>query len=93
MYQPFVLGSEGNNIILEVTRIPNVPEIYSQIYTFYNDTDKDTKLEGALTAASLRAQPVMWLIAVRIYLMSKLVPQLLNIRAQMLLIAVSRLVA
>ena len=54
MYQPFVLGSEGNNIILEVTRIPNVPEIYSQIYTFYNDTDKDTKLEGALTAASFK---------------------------------------
>ncbi len=22
MYQPFVVGSEGNNIVLEVTRIP-----------------------------------------------------------------------
>lgn len=37
MYQPFVVGSEGRNIILEVTRIPNVPEIYKQIYTYYPD--------------------------------------------------------
>src|SRR5690606_40071443 len=32
MYQPLVVGSEGNNIILEVTRIPNIPAIYNQIY-------------------------------------------------------------
>ncbi len=45
MYQPFILGSEGNNIILEITRIPNVPEIYSQIYTYYSDTDSTTVLK------------------------------------------------
>lgn len=45
MYQPFILGSEGNNIILEITRIPNVPEIYSQIYTYYSDTDATTVLK------------------------------------------------
>lgn len=37
MYQPFVVGSEGNNIVLEVTRIPNVPEIYNKIYKNYED--------------------------------------------------------
>lgn len=37
MYQPFILGSEGNNIILEITRIPNVPEIYNKIYQRYED--------------------------------------------------------
>lgn len=36
MYQPFVLGSEGSNIFLEVTRIPNVPNIYKKIYTNYD---------------------------------------------------------
>lgn len=35
MYQPFVVGSEGNNIILEVTRIPNIPAIYNEIYQNY----------------------------------------------------------
>ncbi|WP_228206891.1 hypothetical protein [Acinetobacter sp. LoGeW2-3] len=35
MYQPFVVGSEGNNIILEITKIPNVPSIYNQIYQNY----------------------------------------------------------
>ena len=39
MYQPFVVGSEGNNIILEVTRIPNVPSIYEQVYTRYAEAD------------------------------------------------------
>ncbi|MGE8538895.1 MAG: hypothetical protein ACN6NI_06395 [Acinetobacter sp.] len=38
MYQPFVVGSEGNNIVLEVTRIPNVERIYSKIYTDYNNS-------------------------------------------------------
>lgn len=46
MYQPYILSSEGNNIALEVTRIPNVPAIYKQIYTFYQDAEatyaKDT---------------------------------------------------
>lgn len=37
MYQPFILGSEGNNIILEITRIPNVPDIYNKIYQRYED--------------------------------------------------------
>ncbi|RKG34508.1 hypothetical protein [Acinetobacter tianfuensis] len=48
IYQPFVVGSEGKNIILEVTRIPNVPSIYKQIYTYYADTDG---ANTALTAA------------------------------------------
>ncbi len=45
MYQPFVVGSEGRNIILEVTRIPNVPEIYNrfiptiQMYKVGSSTD------------------------------------------------------
>ena len=47
MYQPFIVGSEGKNIILEVTRIPNVPSIYKQIYTYYTDTDG---ANNALTA-------------------------------------------
>lgn len=50
MYQPFVVGSEGNNIILEVTRIPNVASIYKKIYQNYSDiTDsKDrTGFEGS----------------------------------------------
>lgn len=37
MYQPFVVGSEGNNIILEVTRIPKIPDIYNRIYQRYPD--------------------------------------------------------
>lgn len=48
MYQPFVVGSEGNNIILEVTRIPDIPEIYKKIYTYYASTDSSNT---ALTAA------------------------------------------
>ena len=36
MNQPFILGSEGNNIILEITRIPNVANIYKKIYTNYD---------------------------------------------------------
>ena len=56
MYQPFILGSEGNNIILEVTRIPNVPEIYSQIYTWYKDTDPNPTFTAGtnLTTASFK---------------------------------------
>ena len=44
MYQPFIIGSEGNNIILEVTRIPNVPDIYTKIYSYYADTDANNAL-------------------------------------------------
>ncbi|RKG52675.1 hypothetical protein D7V64_08805 [Acinetobacter cumulans] len=44
MYQPFIIGSEGNNIILELTRIPNVPEIYTKIYSYYADTDANNTL-------------------------------------------------
>ncbi|MGO1159714.1 hypothetical protein ACTL4S_13085 [Acinetobacter lwoffii] len=47
MYQPFVVGSEGNNIILEVTRIPNIPAIYSQIYQNYGDGLGTTDLKGS----------------------------------------------
>ena len=39
MYQPFVMGSEGNNIILEVTRIPNVAQIYNKIYQNYKNSN------------------------------------------------------
>ncbi|MFV5492219.1 hypothetical protein [Acinetobacter sp. ASP199] len=39
MYQPFVVGSEGNNIILEVTRIPDIPEIYNKIYQNYKSSN------------------------------------------------------
>lgn len=39
MYQPFVVGSEGNNIILEVTRIPDIPDIYNKIYQNYKSSN------------------------------------------------------
>ena len=47
MYQPFVVGSEGNNIILEVTRIPNIPAIYNQIYQNYGGGLGTTDLKGS----------------------------------------------
>ncbi|WP_441374598.1 hypothetical protein [Acinetobacter lwoffii] len=47
MYQPFVVGSEGNNIILEVTRIPNIPAIYNQIYQNYGGGLGITDLKGS----------------------------------------------
>ncbi|MCJ8510863.1 hypothetical protein [Acinetobacter lwoffii] len=47
MYQPFVVGSEGNNIILEVTRIPNIPAIYNQIYQNYGGGFGTTDLKGS----------------------------------------------
>lgn len=47
MYQPFIVGSEGNNIILEVTRIPNVASIYEEIYQNYGtDLGGTTALKG-----------------------------------------------
>ena len=52
MYQPFVLGSEGGNIILELTRIPNVPEIYTKIYSYYADTDGANPLVKTREGAS-----------------------------------------
>lgn len=56
MYQPFILASEGNNIILEVTRIPKIPAIYSQIYTLYADTDPNPQFQAGtgLTTASFK---------------------------------------
>lgn len=36
MYQPFIVGSEGSNIVLEVTAIPKVPDVYNKIYTDYS---------------------------------------------------------
>jgi len=47
MYQPFVVGSENNNIILEVTRIPNIPAIYNQIYQNYGGELGMTDLKGS----------------------------------------------
>ncbi|TCB50455.1 hypothetical protein E0H80_09195 [Acinetobacter sp. ANC 4779] len=47
MYQPFIVGSEGNNIILEVTRIPNIPSIYNQIYQNYGGGLGTTALKGS----------------------------------------------
>ena len=47
MYQPFVVGSEGNNIILEVTRIPNIPAIYNQIYQNYGGGLGESDLKGS----------------------------------------------
>lgn len=46
MYQPFVVGSEGNNIILEVTRIPDIPSIYNEIYQNYGGGLGTTDLKG-----------------------------------------------
>ena len=54
MYQPFIVGSEGRNIILEVTRIPNVPSIYSKIYTFYSDIQGNTTGTSGLTEADFK---------------------------------------
>ena len=47
MYQPFVVGSEGNNIILEVTRIPNIASIYNQIYQNYGGGLGESDLKGS----------------------------------------------
>ena len=47
MYQPFIVGSEGNNIILEVTRIPNIAAIYNEIYQNYGGGLGSTALKGS----------------------------------------------
>lgn len=53
MYQPFIVGSQGNNIILELTRIPNVPEIYNKIYTDYlSETSKAATLCNVASCGS-----------------------------------------
>ncbi len=65
MYQPFIVGSEGRNIILEVTRIPNAPSIYSKIYTYYTDIAGNTTGTLGLTAAALKVQPVMSIVVAR----------------------------
>ncbi|WP_130804643.1 hypothetical protein [Acinetobacter ihumii] len=46
LYQPVVLGvaDDGKNIVLEVTRIPNVAAVYNQIYTNYSDLSSSTYL-------------------------------------------------
>lgn len=38
LYQPLVLGTDGRNITLELTRIPNKASIYNKIYTDYSAT-------------------------------------------------------
>lgn len=37
LYQPLILGTDGTNFSLELTRIPNKPEIYNKIYTDYDN--------------------------------------------------------
>ena len=37
LYQPLILGSDGSNFSLELTRIPNKPDIYKKIYTDYSN--------------------------------------------------------
>ncbi|MBJ9986004.1 hypothetical protein IAE19_11215 [Acinetobacter sp. S40] len=46
LYQPVILGvaDDGKNIVLEVTRIPNVAAVYNQIYTDYSNTSSTTYL-------------------------------------------------
>lgn len=39
LYQPVIVGSDGRNFSLEITRIPNKPEIYKKIYTDYSGMD------------------------------------------------------
>ena len=43
LYQPVILGSDGKNFSLEVTRIPNKESIYKQIYTDYTGLDSSYK--------------------------------------------------
>lgn len=53
MYQPFIVGSEGNNIVLEVTAIPNVPAIYNKIYTDYtSETSRKATLCNVTSCGS-----------------------------------------
>ncbi len=65
MYQPFIVGSEGRNIILEVTRIPNVPSIYSKIYTYYTDIAGNTTGTSGLTAADFKGSTCNVIVVAR----------------------------
>src|SRR5690606_10762039 len=47
MYQPFIVGSEDNNIILEVTRISNISSIYNEIYQNYGGDLGTSDLKGS----------------------------------------------
>ncbi|WP_026471259.1 hypothetical protein [Alkanindiges illinoisensis] len=44
LYQPLVLGTDGQNITLEIARIPNKASIYNQIYTNYANPADTTYL-------------------------------------------------
>lgn len=44
LYQPLVLGTDGRNITLELTRIPNKAAIYNRIYTDYANVNSTTYL-------------------------------------------------
>lgn len=46
LYQPVILGSDGKNFSLELTRIPNKAEIYKKIYTDY-DNPNSTEYLGS----------------------------------------------
>ncbi len=59
MYQPFVVGSEGNNIILEVTRIPNIPSIYNKIYQNYGGGLGSVDMKGSTCNVYQCGTPIM----------------------------------
>ncbi|AXQ23282.1 hypothetical protein BEN71_14915 [Acinetobacter wuhouensis] len=44
VYQPLILGSDGKNFSLELTRIPNKAAIYEKIYTDYSNPTSSTYL-------------------------------------------------
>ena len=46
LYQPLILGSDGANFSLELTRIPNKEDIYRKIYTDY-DNPNSTVYQGS----------------------------------------------
>lgn len=46
LYQPLILASDGVNFTLELTRIPNKPEIYEKIYTDYSNPNS-TQYKGS----------------------------------------------
>ena len=41
LYQPLILGSDGANFSLELTRIPNKEDIYRKIYTDYDNPNSN----------------------------------------------------
>ena len=49
LYQPLIFDAKGGNFSIEVTRVPNDPNVYKNIYTRY-DFDANTKeLDGTTT--------------------------------------------